>query len=96
MRPDQPNPTSRRKAMKSKDRKRWCGGKVGVEHDFEITYPPNLTYPAYRKCFEPRSALFGAWSCGHRLVCRNCGRQEMLMDKTACPVWQETHSGESA
>jgi hypothetical protein len=45
--PDAPRAVSPRAA---KDRKRWCGGKVGVEHRLEWVY-------GYRKCDNPKAIL---------------------------------------
>lgn len=95
MRPEAPNPTSRRVAMKSKDRKKWCGGKVGREHDYVVAYPPNMTYPAYRRCGVPSFLGMTRWMCSHRLICQTCGRQESLMDTGLCPVYQEKLADEA-
>lgn len=45
-----------------KNTRKWCKGKVGVEHDYELQIPPN----------ESKTIA------GFRMVpiCKNCGRQD--------------------
>lgn len=43
-----------------KDRKRWCGGKEGRDHDWQLGTPPNHSWRAHYRCN----------------ICTRCGRQD--------------------
>lgn len=71
---------SRRSSAGRRDRRRWCGGRVGVEHVLVTRYPPNLASWVTQR----RSALCGPsvhylwsrqrWTCHHAVMCAACGR----------------------
>ena len=80
-------PTNRSGAKK--DRKRWCKGKVGREHDYQVQVRPNdWGMRRVEPCLEPdwlRSVDW--WICKHALICQNCGRQEDISQEQ-CPDWK--------
>ena len=78
-------PTNRSGAKK--DRKRWCKGRAGVEHVWQIEKPSNHPGWQTRSCqwnIWPRKQY---WHCIHRCICQNCGRQEPIA-KEQCPDWK--------
>ena len=82
-------PTDRSGAKK--DRKRWCKGKAGREHDYQVQVRPNVWGDLERigeRC-QPHnwSDRYDWWICKHCLVCQNCGRQEDIT-KEQCPDWK--------
>ena len=80
-------PTNRSGAKK--DRKRWCKGKVGREHDYQVQVRPNgwgMRRDAPCKPWS-RQDLYDWWICKHALICQNCGRQEDIT-KEQCPDWK--------
>jgi len=69
-----------------KDKRRWCKGKVGREHDYQISVPEN-TY--LKDCHvEVYHFWYGEpyerWRCRHQMICTKCGKQ--LMDDVKCPL----------
>lgn len=80
---------ARRKSTSRKDRKRWCKGKEGREHDYQVQERPNEPNWREKRC-QPRSwsPLYDWWICKHKLICQNCGRQEDIT-KEQCPEWKE-------
>jgi hypothetical protein len=58
-----------------KNRRRWCRGKVGVEHVLDVRVSRHLSAlnrvgaPCYRPEWWPRS-----WWCNHERYCTNCGK----------------------
>ena len=86
-------PTTRGGAKK--DRKRWCKGKPGREHDYQVQVQPNGwgshgTPSSERRC-QPHNwpTRYDWWICKHAAICQNCGRQESIT-KQQCPEWKET------
>ena len=81
------------KAAGKKDTKRWCKGKVGREHDYQIvvdmTHPwahdgPSDTPPKcepYSKHYPHRPLSF--W-CNHIMKCSRCGK-ELYGANFVCP-----------
>lgn len=76
---------SRSKGTK-KDKKRWCKGKVGREHDYEIGLPTWAKSEPYSewKCTPWDTVVGLRWYCRHDLVCSKCGRHEFLPSEM-CP-----------
>lgn len=71
-----------------KDRKRWCRGKVGVEHVPETVlrarrYVWSDGGPA---CFRPEWNP-ERWHCWHRIRCASCGRTLRDGVGRECPDW---------
>lgn len=85
MRPDVPNPPSRRRAMKSKDRAAWCRSKVGTPHDYQIVKREAGGHTG--ACGRPNGVDTPEhyWLCMHDEVCANCGRVRMLKGREQCP-----------
>lgn len=83
-------PTARSGARK--DRKRWCRGKPGREHDYQVQIQPNgwNSHGTDRRC-HPHNwpDRYDWWICKHALICQNCGRQEPIT-KEQCPEWKDT------
>ena len=79
-------PTNRSGAKK--DRKHWCKGKVGREHDYQLQERPNEPNWRDKRC-QPLdgSSRYDWWICKHALICQNCGRQEDIT-KEQCPEWK--------
>lgn len=68
-----------RKGHASKDTKRWCKGKVGVEHDPEMTMegrPSNIKCARlqWHSWWARREDVDPHWHCWHRERCRRCGK----------------------
>lgn len=62
--PSTPVPEEVRKYPSKKDKRRWCKGKVGVEHDYEWQYNP--------RGWSNKEL----WSWDFRFTCRKCERRE--------------------
>lgn len=77
---------STRAGRSAKNRRRWCGGKVGRDHDYAVQVAPN-NWGARRDepCHET-TWITGVtwWSCKHKAICQRCGRQEEIT-KEQCP-----------
>jgi hypothetical protein len=82
---------SHQRGRARKDRKRWCGGKVGREHDYAVEIRPNGWGVSRDRPCHPDSRLlqYGWWLCKHALICQKCGRQEDIT-RQQCPEWKET------
>lgn len=81
---------ARRKSTSRKDRKRWCKGKPGREHDYQVQVRPN-DWGMRRDdpCRETTwTVIPDWWICKHAAICQNCGRQESIT-KQQCPEWKE-------
>lgn len=78
-------PTNRSGAKK--DRKRWCKGKVGREHDYQVQVRPNDWGMRRDKPCKPWSDRYDWWICKHAMICQNCGRQEDIT-QDQCPEWK--------
>jgi len=70
-----------------KDTKKWCKGKVGREHDFQVGMPSNgwdqkgcraVTYNFKNVPTKTR------WICRHMIICQKCGKQDWAA-KFKCP-----------
>lgn len=73
-----------------KDRKRWCKGRVGVEHATVVQYPPNLAGWVTRRpralCGPSRYVRSG-WTCHHVVQCTVCGRIMREFLGADCPQY---------
>lgn len=73
-----------------KDKARWCRGRVGVEHVWEITVPPSIdTFIAAQPCSERSYGLrrgkpWTFWLCKHRVVCSECGKIKRRATRAEC------------
>lgn len=61
-----------------KNTRRWCRGKVGVEHDRATRVSRNVTYrltrdPTSRVCYRPEWYPT-SWWCNHEHYCTVCGK----------------------
>ena len=79
-----------RRAPAKKNTRRWCRGKVGVEHIPEI----KLTkWPYQRGCKPPPAWALERrpqidWWCEHERACATCGKiLSTNLDKPNCPVY---------
>ena len=63
--PSTPVPEEVRKYPGKKDKKKWCKGKVGIEHDYEWHYIPK--WVGYRN---------ELWSWDFKHECKKCGRRD--------------------
>lgn len=78
---------SRRKAVKPKNTRRWCRGKVGAEHTPAIVMGQSWG----RECmltgsFDTRTRIYtpnSRWLCFHVQACTTCGKH--LKDVVLCP-----------
>jgi hypothetical protein len=76
-----------RRGRARKDRRRWCGGHPGREHE-PVTVA--RSDGVHDRC-EPAPAFWerlghGTWRCIHRVVCARCGRVlDPAPDQAACP-----------
>lgn len=89
------NPDARmhrpREPKTAKDRKRWCRGKEGREHRFELVVPKNrlnnpcreVTWGRYKPNAWSDPEMSTWWCCNHFDVCAGCGRQEFY--EGPCP-----------
>lgn len=87
--PDEEDRTPRRR--RKKDTRRWCRGKVGVEHQ-PVIVRDHWGWTADQEC-GLRDWVVGRdpdWFCFHREVCDNCGKvlRHKLSDEE-CPIWRE-------
>lgn len=89
-----PDPSPAKRAPGKKDTKHWCRGKVGVPHEPEVTLDHNYglvcrphRYYNWRLTSVPREQRFyWAWSCRHRITCKNCGKVlEYNIPVKTCP-----------
>jgi hypothetical protein len=88
-----------KKSPGKKDTKRWCKGKVGVEHVVELK-TSGWRNPQTDEFVTCRWVPWGRrphYSCYCRKVCKTCGRvmdNGYLRDKTECPYWEPQPSEE--
>lgn len=68
-----------------KDRKRWCGGKVGREHTTVIAVPENAFIYGRVTCrWAPWSTPF--YACRHVELCTTCGKHvRPFLEPAECP-----------
>jgi hypothetical protein len=66
-----------------KNTRRWCRGKVGVEHNPAVVIPPNVYRQECRSYPHWRTGDPERWWCGHKLVCLVCGK--VLKWAVLCP-----------
>lgn len=84
-----------RSAPARKDRRRWCRGKVGVEHQSEVVLDPQWG----RVCRESRIGKWeqhtsyktwvtvgSHWSCCHIEQCVECGKKLRHLTPEECPL----------
>lgn len=69
-----------------KDKKRWCRGKVGRDHSYELGLPNWASSHPYKEwTCDPWDTVVGyRWYCRHIMICTKCGRQEDLPSEE-CP-----------
>lgn len=74
-----------------KDKKRWCKGKVGVEHQWAVMVPTNVFgWDVNRPCRPSSYGIAGTdrvWNiylCKHRIVCDGCGKALRRATQTEC------------
>lgn len=85
-----------------KDRRRWCGGHVGREHETEIRLdkttermrqldPRRFDTRCRWALWSVRGRLIASelhWSCSHQEVCTVCGKATVWrVDASKCPDW---------
>lgn len=77
-----------------KSTRKWCKGKVGVEHEAEV-----VRHHAYvggvfegKDCHWWEIINYGSqWQCYHARQCTRCGKYvDMVLPTEDCPTWQET------
>lgn len=77
-----------------KDRKRWCGGKVGREHQPEIVLYHGVSgfecrwIPRFMWRYGERTLISerGHYLCRHAIRCSKCGRyMEVFLSVDKCP-----------
>ena len=76
-----------------KDTRRWCGGRVGREHQLALVLPVNL--PGWRgACRRPLDWEMSlrrfadrpwAWRCLHAWVCQVCQKVMRPAEASECP-----------
>lgn len=74
-----------------KDRRRWCRGKVGVEHVLDVRlnkYTESLRYhdPGRPTCFRPEWWPT-SWWCSHERYCTRCGKILVASLDRECPEY---------
>lgn len=70
-----------------KDRRRWCRGRVGVEHELGVRvgrYARGRVERGKAPCHSP-SWRPGSWWCNHERYCVNCGKIVDASLDDACP-----------
>ena len=72
-----------------KDTRRWCRGKVGVEHQTEV----RLDRPAWKRddvpdCYRPEWWP-SSWWCNHQEVCTVCNKILRWSLERDCPRYTE-------
>lgn len=69
-----------------KDKKKWCKGKVGNEHEYGIGLPNWAKSGPYKewRCAPWDTVVGLRWYCRHDMVCSKCGRHELL-PSIQCP-----------
>lgn len=82
-----------RRPRAKKDTKRWCRGKVGVEHQKTVVMGQNYSYPCKDGGWFDRETRTwhssGRWICWHVIACENCGKQ--FVGKVECPDREENN-----
>lgn len=79
-----------RKVRGKKDRRRWCGGHPGREHEPVIVVSNYLARPGFGVCRFPQWAP-QRWWCRHRRQCSRCGRiLEWALGAGDCPDYPGT------
>lgn len=91
-------PEQSRRAPGKKDTKRWCRGKVGVEHEIETRLESAILW---RDKTTPCGWSYGArnrkswfW-CAHEDKCTRCGKTLWLKPED-CPDWTEAPRGQES
>ena len=75
---------SRAKGTK-KDKKKYCKGKVGRDHDYHMGLPSWASTGKEWHCETWNTVHMGrVWYCRHVMVCSKCGRQKPY-DGADCP-----------
>jgi hypothetical protein len=84
--PDEPKHRSK------KNTKKWCKGKIGLEHDPEIKPSSMYNYwktsdPERPACRKPTwVGWHREWMCWHVRACRRCGKiLDPFLSKEECP-----------
>lgn len=69
-----------------KDKKKWCKGKVGREHDYHIGLPTWAKSGPYKEWHcDPWDTVTGLrWYCRHVMICSKCGKNKDL-PSAQCP-----------
>lgn len=78
--PDDPTFRPPRNRSKRKDRKRWCRGKEGVEHQLTLVLFKNR--PCRTWTDHHGSTV---WRCFHRYKCESCGKGLGFLKSDDCP-----------
>lgn len=78
--PDDPSYREPRNRSKNKDRRRWCRGKVGVEHRIVLVQFKKLPC---RTRTTPQGGT--EWWCFHRRKCEVCGKALGFIKPGQCP-----------
>jgi hypothetical protein len=81
-----------RNSPRRKNTRRWCKGKVGVEHVPAIVFRPWYGRTCQAAQGWQLSLFKSEWMCEHREICQNCDkilREPWKLRKQDCPVWWE-------
>lgn len=69
-----------------KDTRRWCRGKVGVEHELEVNLQTWALSMKYKCGWRKWRRDVPHWSCYHQSRCVKCGKiMEHWLSKDTCP-----------
>lgn len=104
---DEPVPEEVRPQRGRKDTRKWCKGKVGVEHQPETVRSPFYNGPIFadKDCHWTSYKVYKRgvpqdfppkWACYHRIQCSVCFK--VLKDwlpTDLCPTYQREHSGDN-
>lgn len=70
---DEDTPVRRRS---KKDTKKWCKGKVGVEHDYQLA-PNHHNFKCQpHRTYLPNGEKVDEWWCNHETRCTKCGKYD--------------------
>jgi len=82
-----------RSAPPTKDRRRWCRGKAGIQHVVVMVYRPYYGHTC--RIFEytvrrpgGRDKHVKRWTCSHQWACDNCGKVLDRVSRDDCPAYQ--------
>jgi hypothetical protein len=85
------------KTPAKKNTKRWCKGKVGVEHFPQVElshyYAGSRTRMGKPTCYRSDQSWRGnkqVWLCSHCIRCANCRKilhEAWDMEPSQCPLW---------